>query len=1049
MKPHPLLVVFLAASAVVCGQEPTRPSAPVEGRQITHREQSLKPYDPFAAEELFKKLKIPPAPALAPAEALKSFQIAPGFRIECVAHEPLVEDPVCFEFDPDGRIWVVEMRGWMLDVDGTGEGDPIGRITVLEDTDGDTFMDRSTVFLDGLVMPRTVSFVAGGVLVAEPPHLWYCRDLDGDLKCDEKTLVGEYGRPGNPEHTDNGLFHALDNWMYNAKSTWRHRFNPRGPHGEPEFIAKETLFRGQWGLTQDDVGRLFYNYENSSLHADLVPGEYLNRNKNVRLSRRNRSLVGGWNVNVATEAHEVFPIRVTPGITLGGTELREDGTLRSFTIACGPTIYRGEQFPSEYYGAAVIPEAGGNLVRLDLLEGDGAHLKARNAFDKRELVASTDERFRPVCARTGPDGALYVCDLYRGIIEHVIFMMPYLRNQILSRGLDKHVHMGRIYRIVHDSRPLVSAPKRGAKTSVELIDELSHVNGVRRDTAQRLLVERGDLGVVPPLQDLATQGSAPLGRLHALWTLEGLQSLQWPTLDAALSDADERVLAAAIRLTERATGRQDATELWRRLQPLFADRRPRVQLQLLATLGSLELDAADRAIVDLLVAQPTDLFRATAAGGLQGRELAAVERLLQRDDWTAERETASGAIEVLSGAVVNEGRPERIERLLQLAEAARSDDRLFQRRAVVAGVLASELARGRWPTAVALSAEPSLLKTLEGSPDTAKEAKVLRRIVTWPGDTTVRPTRPMLELLTPAQEKRRALGEAVYNVTCFSCHKANGLGQAGQAPPLVDSEWVNGPPERLIRIALHGLQGPITVNDERWDLKMPGLGGSPVLNDQRMAAVLTYVRRAWDNYGGPIEPEQVAAVRAASASRQTPWTADELEHPERATTASMVETDPLEPYRPLLAAGNVERGRVLFHQNREVRCNACHKVGESGGGFVGPDLTEVGKRGSREYLLESLVSPSAKIAKGFDTLVVVTKDGTITSGTFVAEDDQTLTLAPPTGGKIAVPREAIDERIVSPVSSMPPMGKAFTPEQIADLVAYLESLQPAAAGDGK
>ena len=176
---------------------------------------------------MWKRIPIPPAPALSPEEALASFQTAPGFRVECVAAEPLVVDPVMFEFDPDGRIWAVEMRGWMRDIEGSGEGDPTGQVVVLEDTDGDSIMDRSTVFLDKLVMPRTVSFVQGGVLIAEPPNLWFCEDSDGDLKCDRKSRVADWGLPGNPEHTDNGLMHALDNWMYNAKSTLRHRFRRR------------------------------------------------------------------------------------------------------------------------------------------------------------------------------------------------------------------------------------------------------------------------------------------------------------------------------------------------------------------------------------------------------------------------------------------------------------------------------------------------------------------------------------------------------------------------------------------------------------------------------------------------------------------------------------------------------------------------------------------------------------------------------------------------------------------------------------------------------
>ena len=188
-----MIVVVLAAA-------PLHSQSIPKERQITHREQSLTPYDPFSADELFKRIKIPPSPALTPAEALKSFQVAPGFRIECVAAEPLVVNPVMFEFDPDGRIWAVEMRGYMRDLEGSDEGAPIGRVVVLEDTNGDRLMDRSTVFLDKLVMPRTLSFVAGGVLVAEPPNLWFCRDVDGDLKCDEKRL-GRQIRPARKSPT--------------------------------------------------------------------------------------------------------------------------------------------------------------------------------------------------------------------------------------------------------------------------------------------------------------------------------------------------------------------------------------------------------------------------------------------------------------------------------------------------------------------------------------------------------------------------------------------------------------------------------------------------------------------------------------------------------------------------------------------------------------------------------------------------------------------------------------------------------------------------------
>jgi putative heme-binding domain-containing protein len=1043
----PLCVMLAALTLQTAGsvraQEVSGRGVP-EGRKVTHREQSLKDYDPFSAEELLARIKVPPAPALPPTEALKSFRVADGFRIECVAAEPLIVDPVFFEFDPDGRIWAIEYRGWMRDIEGTGEGDPICRIVVLEDTDDDGIMDSSKVFLDKLVMPRTLAFVAGGVLVAEPPHLWYCRDTDGDLVCDDKRRVGDYGKPGNPEHTDNGLMHALDNWMYNAKSAVRHTFV------DGKIVQEPTAYRGQWGMAQDDHGRLFFNYQNSSLHADLAPADFIRRNPHQRTGGK-AGTSAALNVNVATAAHDVFPIRVTPGITLGGTELREDGRLRTFTVACGPTIYRGDQFPEQYRGAAVIPEAGGHLIRLDLLDGDGARIDARNAFGETEWVASTDERFRPVCSRTGPDGAVYVCDLYRGIIEHVIFMMPYLRNQILSRGLDKPIGLGRIYRIVHEGKPLGPRPRLSRASNAELVEALSHPNGWWRDTAQRLLVERRAEDVAGPLRNVAVKEGPAVGRVHALWTLSGIGRLDWRTASAAADATNPSVRASAIRLACQAEDRPPAAAVCEWLRPFVSDKRPMVRLQLLLSMGDFARDAsagpeAIDTMASILAEYPEPLFAAAAVSGLEDRELEMIERLLvtrvpdgSASAWTEEMERQSGAVEMLATCVVHAGDASRLARLLDLV-ASTTAERPWITAAIAKGVTTSNPATSRWPEPVALSGRPALLSLLEKSPDPAGRGLAARilRIVTWPGDATSREKRPVLQPLTQEQEKRRVQGEAVYAVTCLSCHKGDGLGQPGQAPPLDGSEWVNGSPKTLIRIALHGLRGPVKVAGQEWNMQMPGLGESALMTDARMAGTLTYVRRAWNNYGSPIDPGQVADVRLSAAGRSSPWTAEELLDPGRVVQA--VVGDALEPYRPLLDGGDAEKGRILFHSNREIRCNACHKVGSSGGGFVGPDLTAVGSRADREHLLESLIEPSRKIAQGYETIVVETDDGRVVSGTFVAERDGQLVLAPPAGGEVSVRLDSIVERTASSISSMPPMGQTFTPSQIADLVAYLHSL---------
>ena len=1031
MKPAPAFVCGLCICLIFVDSLFAQ-SVPQE-RRITYREKSLKTYDPFSAEELWKKIKIPPAPALSPEEALRSFRLAPGFRVELVAAEPLVVDPVQFEFDPDGRIWAVEFRGWMLDIDGTGEGDPIGQVVVLEDTDGDRVMDKSTVFLDKLVMPRTVSFVEGGVLIAEPPNLWYCRDTNGDLKCDSKKLVGSYGRPGNPEHTDNGLMPGIDNWMHSADSNLRHRFRAG------KLIEERSFNRGQWGMTQDDYGRRFYNYENRPLHADLYPSHYAFRNRNLRVGRS----TPGLNHTVVPRSDEVYPIRVTPGITLGGNELRPDGTLRTFTIACGPSIYRGTQFPEKYFGSAVIPEAAGNLIRLAPFTDAPIELRATNAFNHLELLASTDERFRPVGSRTGPDGALYFCDLYRGIIEHVIFMMPYLRNQILSRGLDTPVGMGRIYRIVHEDKPPGKTPRMSGQSSAELVQHLNHPNGWWRDTAQRLLVERRAENTASVLRKLAISGEGHLGRMHALWTLDGISRLDWPTVRAALSDPHELTRATAVRLTERFRGNIPPDELIAALGSVWSDKRPLVRLQLLLSLGEFKGDTGESLMGDILSAHPTPVFRVAAVSGLMGRELEFIDRLLARSDWNATKEKASWVLEVLTTAVMNEGKPERITRVLDLiaeevkAQPWRVEHMLF-------GALDCNASRDKWPTPIRLASRPALLDVLSHSkrPGRKKEFARLLRIVTWPGDTTVRAKKPVLMPLTAAQRKAFTLGESVYHATCHACHKPNGQGLAGQAPSLVDSSWVNGDPATLARIVLHGLCGPIQVRGKTWNMAMPGLGHSPFLNNERLAAVLTYVRRSWGNTGDPVESSDMAELREMHRERTAMWTAESLRDPAAQIAVDARQAaDPLGRYRGTLSGGNADRGRALFHAATRIRCHACHRTGHMGGGFVGPDLSAVGARSTEEQLLQSIIQPSKVIAEGYQTVGVETTDGELHSGIVVSETEESLELGLPLGGSLMIPVKSIREKFVSTVSAMPPVGEIYSPPEIADLIAYLKSLR--------
>ncbi len=376
-----------------------------------------------------------PAPApLTPEQALKTFRLPPGYRIELVASEPMIETPVSISFDDHGRMYVVEMRGYMRDLDGTTEKEPSGRVSLLTDVDGDGRMDKATAFADKLVMPRAVMPVAGGALVAEPPNLFFCKDTQGTGVADQRTVVtadfGTFG--GQPEHMANSPTWAMDNRIYASGYGTSLRYQQgawqRGP----------GLGRGQWGLCQDDAGRLFFNYNSDLLRADLLPAAAFARNPLLRTA-------ASVNFQVMKD-QAVYPSHPTPGVNRGydPKTLREDGTLARATSTCGAVVYRGDALPADCRGDAFVPEPSSNLVkRLKISEQDGV-LTANDVHPGTEFLTSTDERFRPVMTANGPDGALYVVDMYRGVVQHPAFLTHYLIANIKERQLMEPLGGGRI-----------------------------------------------------------------------------------------------------------------------------------------------------------------------------------------------------------------------------------------------------------------------------------------------------------------------------------------------------------------------------------------------------------------------------------------------------------------------------------------------------------------------------------------------------------------------------------------------------------------------------
>lgn len=807
------------------------------------------------------KFNLPPPAPLSPEEALKTFKVEEGFRVELVAAEPMIEAPVAISFDDQGRLYVVEMRGYMHDVTGSTEDQPTGRVKLLEDTDGDGRMDKDTVFLDGLVMPRSVMAVNGGALIAVPPNLFFCKDTDGDGKADVKEIVAtDYGTAGGqPEHMANTPIWAMDNAIWSAG--YATRFRLRGG----VWLKDSGLGRGQYGLCQDDKGRLFFNYNSDLLRSDLLPTEAFGRNPLLR----NATSVNYQVVKDQT----VWPSHPTPGVNRGydPKSLRADGTLTKATATCSALIYRGDAFPAAYRGNAFIPEPSANIVkRMRITEKDGL-LTGSSVAQGKEFMSSTDERFRPVQAMDAPDGSLYIVDMYRGIIQHSSFLTHYLVANIKARKLEQPINQGRIWRIVPVKGDAAKATRVPAETEGR-ISMLSHANGWVRDTAQRLLVESADAKAAPALTELVKSAEAkPIARLHALWTLDGLGALTPDLLRAVLKDQDATLKAAAVRIA----GRDLAPELL----AMTGEKDVLVQAQLAIKLTSFNLPDADAAVAKLLAAGggKSNLVVEGAMTGLRGREAAFAAQLVTATTPETEANTTP-AFTLLGSLIAMANKAQLFEDALALA-AAQPKGSAVQRTLVKALSSTGSGKNAVKPKLLWLDKEPESLPVLRKAVTKTGQASLaaIESRLAWVGKPGA-PEPPKIVPLTEAQQARFDKGKVIYSGLCAACHQPHGFGLDGLAPPLVDSEWVLGKPDVTARIVLHGLAGPVKVSGRTWNLSMPPL---PHLTDDDIASVLTYLRREWEHNASPVEPKTITDLRTQYKERVGMWSAEELNPPKK------------------------------------------------------------------------------------------------------------------------------------------------------------------------
>ncbi|UBM58650.1 c-type cytochrome [Marinilongibacter aquaticus] len=711
-------------------------------------------------------LSLPPAE---PRLSLANYQVEEGFDLKIVGSEALFKAPVTMDFDDRGRMWVVEMISYMPNLDGIGEEEKTGKITILEDTDGDGTIDNAKVFLDELVLPRAIAHVYGGLLYTDGPALWFV-EIENDLP-GKKTLVDPiYCDAGNVEHQPNGLMMNVDNWIYNANSNFRYR------RVKGKWLKEPSSYRGQWGLTKDNIGRMYYNTNSSQFRGDNVLPNTVIHNRYFR--PRN-----SVNQNLGKD-QRVYPLHAT-SVNRGYQKgvLDKDGRLTTVTAACGPVLYRGGQFPNEYNLNAFVCVPEANLIKRNIVEFKGLETEAVQAWEGKEFIASTDEGFRPVNLFNGPDGAMYIVDMHRGIIQHKAFITQYLTKLLAKKKLDTLQNMGRILKVTNKKKAVPAIPDLSVATSAQLLEMLSSTNGWIRDRAQQILIRKKDKSIKNDLIALAKSGNNNFASIHALYVLEGTNALSFKTIvDIAENSEQEETIAHALGLLREQAKKKNAQTMHALAEQLLAKNSETVDFYLAANLNPwLQLNGS--------------LFDPIMKG--------LIERYPEN--------------KIMGDAII------------------------------------------------------SGIHDLEGRFATEKNSKILESNLAEVAKNKEKDDQNPIYVNVSVNEDSRTKGLKLFRTICGACHGPDGSGIEDLAPPLKESEFINGSTSRLAAIILHGISGPIHVNGKLYELntEMPALAANSDISDQDIVDIIRYLQNAFASEGKGISVAQVKKMREMKPAGQS------------------------------------------------------------------------------------------------------------------------------------------------------------------------------------
>lgn len=973
--------------------------------------------------------------ATPPDKAIATFELEPGFKMELIASEPVIASPVDMEIDEYGRMYVVEMPGYPLDNSGTG------RIRLLSDSDGDGVMDKSTIFADKLTLPNGILRWKKGILITDAPDVLYLEDTDGDGKADIKEKVLTGFSLSNPHVNVNNPVYGLDNWIYlshmgpigtrkygtqfgDKGSEIRFLDQPNGPKLPKNADSHIVRFRpeshqlemssgkSQFGHTFDRWGRHILTHNSNHIYHEAIGADYLARNPDLLISDATQV------ISDHGKTAEVFQITKNPDRQL----FTPVGVT---TSSSGITAYLGGAFPAPYDGTVTfVAESVSNLVHVDIVKDSGASFVASRQHANKEFLASKDSWSRPVNMYVGPDGALYVLDYYRHIIEHPEWMSD---EAVAAGGLYDGYDMGRIYRITptHAKKAdWTKGLKLGDASSEELVGYLQNPNSWWRLNAQRLLVDRADKKAIPALLKMTQNAGSSMGRLHALWTLEGMKALSSDVIKNALGDKEAGVRENAIKLAE--LHRNDFPELSAHLLKMTDDKDAKVRFQLLCTLGYLNTTEAATARQNLLFRDLNDDWVQIAAlSANSSQTMPLLKKVLQT--YQPNNPAYASLLQRLTTIIGSGSDVEAVKTLINQSAGFGKGKEFAWQQPILAG-LTEGLKRKKIDFASLKNEENQLVQSAFQHPNKeVRKASLQLLKVTGVQDST---------------GLKKAINRAVLiakNKKMGDEKRAEALNflTLGDPKPFVkDLEGLIIPQEEsaVQHAALKALSlvPDLTVTNyilKQWDELTPEMRDASLntfMNSRdRVVQLLDAIETK------KIKPETVGWARSVQLMSNGD---DKLRDKARLLLTQNDKDKVNKDYQKALTiTGDASKGKLVYMQN----CALCHQVRGSIGVAYGPDLGTVHNWLGKD-LMANILDPSLSIAPGYDLWEVTLKDGDLLQGMIMNETSVAIKLRTGPGIDKMINRQEIKALKVLNMSVMPALTSQLDHQKMADLIAFLK-----------